>query len=182
MSEKKVSLSKEQLKTKPKVEDVMNEILDGDILKNALDFVAYLRENKMNPKWTATNAWWVDYKGKRLVSIRVGPKEPGPWGYGLESRSWHIGHWLQGFALSHDLSKEFEDSIAYDKFKEFVWNNMQPCKKCMSCAPGHSGTYFGKKFDSVCYFRVENPDTGTLEFVKKLLDCKKKVIAANINP
>lgn len=36
-----LSLAKAQQKTKPKIEDVMNESLDGDILKNALGFVVF---------------------------------------------------------------------------------------------------------------------------------------------
>jgi len=179
MPEEKVSLAKEQIKTKPKIEDVMNENLDGDILKNALDFVAYLRENKLNPRWTAKNAWWVDYKGKHLFSIRVGPKEPVTWGYGLESRSWQIAHWDIGnwFLNNPEKYKELTDC---DTFKKFIWSSLHPCKRCMCCAPGHNGTYFGKKFESVCGPRVFNPDAEALEHTKKLLECRKKMIADKV--
>jgi len=173
MPEKNVSLSKEQLKTRPKIEDVISGHLEGDRRQNALDFVAYLRENKLNPGWTATNAWWVNYKGKRLVSIRVrGIDTVGiPCGYGLDPGSWHIGHWLQGFNFPDNLS---------DELKQFIWANMQPCKHCMSCAPGHSGFFLEKKFEAVCYFRIENPTTEGLELTKKLLECKKKALAGDI--
>ena len=36
---------------KPKIEDVVCEVLSGDAQKNALDFIAFLRENKLNPAW-----------------------------------------------------------------------------------------------------------------------------------
>ena len=172
MSKEIISLSKEQQKTKPKIEDVIGKHLEGDRQQNAWDFVAYLRENKLNPIWTATNAWWVNYKGKRLVSIRVrGINTAGiTLGYGLDPGSWHIGHWLQGFKFPDDLS---------DELKQFIWANMQPCKHCMSCAPGHSECFLGKKFETVCYFRIENPTAEGLELTKKLLECKKKVIAGN---
>ena len=173
MSEEMISLSKEQQKAKPKIEDVINEQLEGDRRQNALDFIAYLRENKLNPVWTATNAWWVNYKGKRLVSIRVrGINTAGmSWGYGLDPGSWHIGHWLQGFNFPDNLN---------DELKQFIWANMQPCKHCMCCAPGHSGEFLGKKFETVCYFRIENPDSTGLEFTKNLLECKKKAITSSI--
>lgn len=51
-------------KVKQKIEDAINELLDGDNLKNAHKFVAHLRENKMNPAWASTNSWKVAYKGK----------------------------------------------------------------------------------------------------------------------
>jgi len=169
-----ISLSKEQLKLRPKIEDVINEELVGDRRQNALDFVAYLRANKLNPAWTATNAWWVNYKGKRLVSIRVRGVNTVeiPWGYGLDPGSWHIGHWLQGY--------NFPDN-ANDELKRFIWANIQPCKHCMSCKPGHSGDVLGKQFESACYFRIENPDEEGLEFTKKLLESKKETIANSIS-
>jgi len=170
MAKEKASLSKEQLKIRPKIEDVISEQLEDNRRQNALDFVAYLRANKLNPTWTAANAWWVNYKGKRLISIRVrGVDTEGmPWGYGLSPGSWHIGHWLQGF--------NFPDCLS-DELKQFIWLNMLPCKYCMSCKPGHTGEFLGKQFESVCYFRVENPDAEGLVFVKELLEHKKASIA-----
>ena len=169
-----LSFAEQQKIAKPKIENVIAEALDGERQQNALSFVAWLRANKLNPVWTATNAWWVNYKGKRLVSIRLrGTNTDGmPLGYGLEPGSWHIGHWLQGF--------DFSDSLN-DERKQFILSNIQPCKHCMSCKPGQSGYFFGKHFESVCYFRVENPDSKGLELAKDLLECKKEVIAGNIN-
>jgi hypothetical protein len=39
----------EQKTLKPKLEDALNESLNSEVLKNALDFIAYLRKNKMSP-------------------------------------------------------------------------------------------------------------------------------------
>ena len=67
-----MSLAKEQQKLKPKIEDVISEFLDGDRRQNAQAFIAYLRESKLNPSYASYNAWWVNYKGKRLISLRIG--------------------------------------------------------------------------------------------------------------
>ncbi|MCL2286213.1 MAG: hypothetical protein FWC32_07595, partial [Firmicutes bacterium] len=155
----------QQQKIKPKIEDIIVEFLEGDRQQNALEFVAYLRTNKLNPCYASYNAWWVNYKGKRLISLRVGCKESVR--YGLSTGSWHIGHWLQGF--------NFPDNID-DELKQFIWENTLPCIHCQNCAPGHSGSILGKHFESICYLRIENPDANGLEHVKKLLECKKKVI------
>lgn len=179
MSDTKLFLAQEQQKTKPKIEDVVGDLLDGDRLKNALEFITYLRENKMNPRWFAQNCWHTYYKGKFFCSIRIhGIKQDGI-RYGLEPGSWHFGrNWYNGFYLPDDLSCEFEDSISYDNFKNFVWANVRPCKNCMCCKPGQSGIYLGKKFDSVCGLRIENPDAEALEHTKKLIEYCKSVISA----
>jgi len=173
------SLAKQQQISKPQIEDVMNETLDGDVLKNALDFVAYLRENKTNPRWTAKNAWWVNYKGQHLVSIRVGPKQNEPWGYGLEACSWQIAHWIDRNMWSSKL-EQYEKLTNCDNFKEFIWSSLHPCKHCMSCKPGNNKTYFGRDFISICGPRVVNPDINALELTKKLLEYKKNLIAGNV--
>jgi len=134
----------------------------------------------MTPRWTATNAWWVKYKGKNLVSIRVGPKELVSWGYGLTARSWHIGHWnLHEWFLNNP--EKYPKLINCDNFKAFVWAHLYQCKHCMCCAPGHDGAYLGKKFSSVCGFRVENPGVDELELAKELLECKKNMIAESVS-
>jgi len=179
MPEEKLSLAKEQQKTKPQIEDAICELLDAGRAENALAFVAYLRENKLTPRWASTNAWVVKYKGKVLVSIRIGLQEGGAVSYGLESGSWHIGHWWHDFfKLNEDLSIEFEDATAYDEFKQFIWANVQLCKNCMCCAPGHDRAFFGKQFKSICNYRIENPNAIALEYTKKLLEFKKKATLA----
>ena len=181
MSEKILTFAQEQQKTKPKIEDVIGELLEGDRLKNASDFIAYLRENKMNPRWFAQNCWNINYKGKFFCSIRIhGIKQDGI-RYGLEPGSWHFGrNWYNGFNLPDDLSGEFEDSLSYDEFKEFIWANVTPCKSNMGCMNGRpcsrSEIHLGKEFDGVCGLRIENPDAEALEHTKKLIEYCKNVI------
>ena len=58
-------------KPRPKVEDSANENLNGVELKTLLDFVSFLRENKMNPSYMARNTWVARYKGKIVCRIRI---------------------------------------------------------------------------------------------------------------
>jgi len=179
MSDKKLTYTQEQQKTKPKIEDVIGDLLEGDKLKNALDLIAYLRANKVTLRWGSQNCWGTFYKGKGFSNIRIRGKNQSKAYYGLEPGSWHIGrHWL---VLPDDLSGEFEDSISYEKFKEFIWANVTPCKKCMCCAPGRSEIHLGKKFDSVCGLRIENPDAEALEHTKKLIEYCKSVLSGYVN-
>jgi len=52
-----VALIKEQRATKPLIEDVVGSFLEGDTLQNAMDFIKFLRENNMNPRWVSGNSW-----------------------------------------------------------------------------------------------------------------------------
>ena len=72
MSEKNEnSLYKEQKANKPKVEDIIPNWLDGDMKNNALDFVTWLRVNKMSPTWASANSWKVSYKSKGVCYIKL---------------------------------------------------------------------------------------------------------------
>jgi len=64
-------LAKTQTITKPAIEDVIADVLNGDAKKNALDFVSYLQKNKMKPVWASANAWKVSYKGQVICYIRL---------------------------------------------------------------------------------------------------------------
>lgn len=170
MSEKsKVSLYQAQKKTKPKVEDVINELLEGDRKKNALDFVAYIKSFKMTPHWASANSWAVSYKNKRVCYIKVGDH------VSMEG-AWYIRP-----------SVEYNDAlftyITKEKLEEFIWDNLHYCRACGRCAPGRRAVVCGKEFDHVCnaiLFEFHNPDVMTLECAKKLVKFKRNIISGSI--
>lgn len=61
----------EQQDKKPAIDNVICHYLDGSTLKNALNFIDYVRASKMKIKWTAVNVWSVRYKNKRVLDIIV---------------------------------------------------------------------------------------------------------------
>jgi len=150
--------------TKPKVEDVLGEVLDGDAQTNALDFVAFLRANKLSPNLAAANSWAVAYKGQRVCFIRT---------YGsanyhnLKGGSWHIC-----FANSKFANFDDEQYNLDEKLKNLIWDNISHCQNHdYACNPGDPMTIFGKKFDSVCHqwlFMI-NPDANAVECAKKII-------------
>ncbi|MCL2079885.1 MAG: hypothetical protein FWH17_08615 [Oscillospiraceae bacterium] len=66
-----LQLPYDQKDTKPEIEDVICQYLDGNTLKNALDFISYIHASKMKIKWSAANVWSVKYKNKRVLDIIV---------------------------------------------------------------------------------------------------------------
>ena len=152
----------EPKKARPKIEDVIVDFLSGDSLKNALDFIAYLKENKMSPQWSATNSWKVSFKAHNVCFIRLS----GAVHYhSLEAGSWHIRAFIG----------EFEDYLP-DDYKEIVWSNIRYCNKCSSCN-GKRMVIFGKEIDNVCdSIVVKNPSAKAIECIKKIIPMRKNAI------
>ena len=63
--------AQEQLKTRPRIDDVICHNLDGSTLKEALFVIDNIRENKMKIKWSAINVWSVEYKRKHVCDLRI---------------------------------------------------------------------------------------------------------------
>jgi len=157
----------EQKKVKPKIEDSISEYLDGEKKRNALEFVNYLKENKMSPQWISTNSWKSCYKQKLVCFTRVYP-----------TNSWMIRPAL--YNTSNPCNPyDFEKFMANEKLEEFIWENLKHCKNCLPCAPGQTMTIAGKKFHNMCGYhsvQINNPDITTINNSKKILEYKKNII------
>ena len=151
---------------KPQIEDIAGEVLSGDALKNALDFVAYLRENKLNPIWSATNVWKVSSKTFNVCFIRLHGAAPY---HGLAEGEWNISPFIG----------EYEASLLSDENKEIAWANKKDCPSCGQCAL-KLDTVFGKKYDYVCEgaIRFRNPDTDAIECAKRIVELRRNEIKA----
>ena len=149
---------------KPEIEDVIGDVLTGGTLKNALNFIAYLRENKINPQWSATNVWKISYKTFSVCFIRLyGAADY----HSLKPNSWHIIPFIG----------EYEDSSLSDELKEIVWANKHTCSSCGKCALPINKV-FGKEYDYACEKSIlfTNPDAKTIECVKKLIELRRDAI------
>ena len=166
----KLSLAKEQQKTKPKPEDLFPGLLEGGVREAAMGFVAWLRGNKLNPSWRCANGWVVKFKAKNVINLNVGSRAyPG----GIMAGRWRIGPPLE--LLRGDIRHEFEDEQSYSEFKEFIWSHVNYCTSCVGCGPGRTRVVLGKKFELVCngFVIFTNPDEKTLEYVKKMIEFEK---------
>ena len=143
-----------------KIENSFNEILSGDELKNALDFVQYLKENDL-----IFNEGAISYKDKAVCYMHLdsGKQYPSPW------TIWTVG----------DYSSEHKNVPLTEHVKEIAWEHINTCDDCgAGCSPGTRKSIFGKEFNNVCSadmaFYV--PNTQTLECIKKLLEMRKYTI------
>ena len=150
-----------QKKIKPKIEDVILEMVNEEHRHNALDFVKYIRASKMTPAWASANSWKVSYKGQVLCYIRTAGTAHY---HNLDGGSWHIN-----FAVYSDYV--YDVSVSNDAI-EMIWNRVRHCVNCYNCAPANHLTINGKGFDKVCHqwLTVKNPDAEMLDCLKKLAD------------
>ena len=164
MEQKISSLSfQEQKALKPKIEDFILECLNGETQQTALDFVAYVKSMKMNPRWSHKNAWDVRYKNGGVCKIYV----------------WD-GGWLIRPSFNYNYDDALMAFLAENKLQEIIWNNIGHCRACQKsrCAI-KSKIILGKEFKDVCkcvLFQFQNPNPATIECAKKLVDYRRTVI------
>ena len=141
-----------------KIEDAITELLDGELLLNALNLTAYLNENHLSPIMSC----WGKIPFNEYYLGRMG----------VEGKS----EWV--FEIFNFL--DFGDFIDEDEeFKQTVYDHVYICE-----APCHDECWrakdvkiFGKEFKSVCSQHSRafiNPDRKTIEHIKKLIEYSKK--------
>ena len=141
-----------------KIEDVIIELLDGELQESALKFAAYLNENQLTPNMSAWGK--ISFNGYNLGWMRVEGKNK----------------WL--FQIFNFLY--FGDFINEDKeFTKAVHDHVKICiVPCHDeCWRAKDVKIFGKEFKSVCSQHSRdfvNPDDKTIEHIKKLIEYSKK--------
>ena len=161
---------KEQEKLKPKIEDFILEHIDGNTKEIVLDFVAFLRENNMPPKWCTTNGWTNGFCQVELLKGSV-------------------------LTVLMHLTRmnEYEEVIMNEGLQDLICGNVFYCahdpksplagKGCnpkKRCAYGRKVTVLDKELSGVCPNRpipvfefYGTPDTNTLNSIKRLLELEK---------
>ena len=160
-----ISISKFQKELKPKIEDVIPIFLEGVVKNSALGFIAHMRENKMQPVWSAHNSWSANYKGKKICTVKL-PLSFFPY------KRWVIIPHISRWSKITGSYNEYEGAIKNDGLQNLVWENVNVCRSCANCGPGWDTTFLGRDFKNVCHnipvwFR--DPDEKEIEFVKIIL-------------
>ena len=177
LKQKNEAFYKSQGKNRPKLEDVLNDYLEGDNLKNALDFASWLRANKMGPQYISGHlaggmgmSWAVIYGKKEGKVNRVCHIK-------LYNESWHIcpsGDYYDDFKNYAELETEITTALNPCTFEP-----NQTCTHKCNDGTGHTMTFFGKEFSNLCghfVIRLRNLSNTSLEKVKKVIEARNKTI------
>ena len=176
LKQKNESFYQSQGKNRPKLEDVLNDYLEGDNLQNALNFTAWLRANKMAPQYISGYltgdmgmSWSVTYGKKENKANRVCHIK-------LYNNSWHI-------CPSGDYYDDFKNNV---ELEQLITSNLNPCTgietRCShmcNSGMGHTMTFFGKEFNKLCggfTIRLRNIEDAMLEKVKKVIEARNNTI------
>ena len=144
-----------------RIEDVINDIFKENTQRNALDFIAHLREDEgvsISTDKDDDRRVWIRCEDKLVCEMQLEASEDSP-------GNWTV--WFYGDCIG------YEDSPVDERIKAVAWTSITPCGNCgAECAPGRRKTIFGKAFDNVCQSTLafENPNTGTLACIKKIVD------------
>lgn len=154
---------------KPKIENIINTVLEGERKQNALAFVSFLRSLRMTPQWASVNSWAVSYKSTRVCYIKVGDSLAGP------------GSWYIRPAIGYN--NMLVDFCVKEQLQEIMLASVHFCRACGRCAPGKHAVFFGKDLDGVCYsidFEFHNPDIAVLDCAEKLVIFRRNMIAGRL--
>ena len=152
---------------KQKIEDVIGHVLDGDTLKNALDLVSYMRENKMTPTNTSNNGWKISSKSCVVCYISLD----------VDTKILRINPFIGAY----------ESASLPDDLKEIVLSKKKqgtPCEICHVISDsGYNCSYklktiFDKNYVDACARSIsfENPDVDELKCIIELLKMRKDTI------
>ncbi|MDD4124338.1 MAG: hypothetical protein PHW77_01235 [Eubacteriales bacterium] len=152
-----------------KIEDYINDELPFNDQQNAMEFVEYLKNYKMefikdNDYWKNKIYYIIKYNNKCVCFIAI--KDPDE-----KDNRWTV--W------SDDMgSKCFEEFQTQKGLKVTAWKHIDFCGNCGSCGDGRRKIIFGKEFNNVCVctFRIDNPDKEDLLFMKTMVEIRIKEI------
>ena len=178
---------------KPKIDDIVEEFLSGENLNRALEFLTYLRINKINTQWTNTNTWKAVKKGVCACYLKMGidtiphSKMQQELNYSNESTkgSWvvypHITSVEEQPRITSDdkiIDKKdgYEEILLNDKLLNMILSKVRLCLNCgnkAKCAPGININFWGNEIKNRCKFIAVpfvDPSPEELECIKILIN------------
>jgi hypothetical protein len=146
--------------TKKTIEEVINVTLKKDSLKNVLELITWLRENKMNPAQSSKTTWKINLKSCVVCYFR----------FDFDKNDLRITPFIC----------EYEHDSLSENLKEIVWENAIREKNCHgSCRCSYKlKTIFGRKDFYACaqVITFTNPTASEIECIKVLIKMRENVL------
>jgi len=167
-----------QRETRPKIEDVIPLCVAEDQRKTALDFVAWLRENKMAPGWSGVhNAWDAKCRGSTICKISLRNE-----GWALTGNNDRAKNYTWIIRPYLDNRDNYAGTIIAEGLQHIIWDGLYACTACLGgkkpCIGGSDYTVYGKEFKGVCghsfYREIFDPDEAIIGCMKRLLEFEKQ--------
>jgi hypothetical protein len=153
-------------RTRKTIEEVASEYLEGNILRNFVDFHEFAKNNGLTvtkPSKILRGGWKISYENKKIGGFKI----------------WDKNFWFCGV----EIYKNLTDAETYEKYitadqKKFLTDNFRTTPPC--CKGKDNFEFFGKVYNTVCtcwpHFQG-NPEGEALEYAKQLILANKSVAA-----
>ena len=149
------------------IEDVINEALTGEYQKNALDLMAWLRENKFNPLQSSKTTWKISAKSCVVCYFRF--------------------DFNAGAIQIQPIISEYKNDSLTDNLKQIALTNKVHGRYCGERCHGSQCSYmlktlFGEKNSDSCGQSIvfTNPNADENECIKELIRIRKNVIQKGV--
>jgi len=173
------------------IEDRIPLLLEGEKKKDALGFAAYLRDKKINLKWTGIQNTYSEtgrmYGAQGLCQIEL---KNTYWGNRKDS-------WLVCVPLPN--IDKYKDAVTDAGLQNFIWSNIYICNKTAvdacnggeksvyACHRGRNVTVLGKEIEYACRLRnrkhvsvyAYDPDITATGYIKRLIELEQKAFQNN---
>jgi len=150
----------------------LKEFLSGERLKNASDFVAYLKESGRTCELSSNHPSSIfKYMDEYSCLVIYEKDDENPMG------RWFICCWRNNCDVC-----EHENFPADKNLKEFAQNNIHKCFNCGGCKSHGLGptriSVFEKEYENVCsdVFHFYSPESENLKNVINLMELQKHII------
>ena len=172
------TISQEQRKTKPKLEDFIAAHLNAEWQQDVLTFLDYCKDKKISYPWSSKNTWTLKSKGKSIGLIWIGGDKwvDGKWvSDNLEDDS----GWAVGVGYSELL--HYSDFIEKENLQDIFLTSLKRCSKCSSGCPPYTVKILGKEYYNICRSRFldrdtcihfKNHDAKAFQSIQKIIDFK----------
>ena len=155
----------EQKEKKPPYEELSATLLTDQPKEIFDDFIKYLKSVKLQPKWYATNAYNVKFKGKMILRFTLNTDN-------TVSLFFTVGKAGDMDATISSLSPDIQ---------KFYFDNL---RRCTECNPSHNGgkkvTILGTVYGCCAEpeMLIKNPSMEQVEYLKKFVQARKEKINA----
>lgn len=187
MSEQKIeTIVQIQAKTKPKIEEMIPQYLEGEAKQSMINFLEICKANGVKTKWSATNRWSLRLDKQGIGMIYMGVKPCGDAKKGIQKNAWYTYINSASELIHRELDKEGISEKEKENITHVVHRNLKTCANDKKrCAPLKNITILGKEFnetDNLCsdcgkdYYQImfSNPDERTLYWLNKVLEIDRK--------
>jgi len=159
-----------QSKTKPKIEEVISEYLDGNMRETATAFVEHMHVNKMSLRWGSKDRYKALYKKSVICWVDLNQA--------LTPVKWRISPCLTNIA-------EYEEFVLNEGWQDFILDKLSYCKPCnpdRGCSGGNKLSILGKDFNGICQaiihhnirINFDDPNEMSTSRIKKLLELEQQ--------